>query len=1142
MSEKKQASWIDKRKKQNEWKDVRVIDGTKIIDWLHHFPSIETWLGQKMGLPAQHIMNLELHWSDLKSIGDPPPLIPQVFLDNRDLACNKLESFFDGKILELKLETRYPSQAADFVSAYVANLPDDIRLEILGRAFIVSSEEAWNSIVSLNEPHILISDFDLDLTGRGAALLSKANKARHKVIYYSQPGGIPHPNSVPILNPKAFQLKDSLVKAGYGEERARSLAHKTDGNLSSFLRCIQGLSLMNEWAEKSTAADLVIAQLLGSWSEKVDGDRQVVEGLSGNAYGEWIGKIRDELNASNTPLNHKEGIWKFVARYEGWFSLGARIFDEHLERFRSIAIEVLKQKDPKFEMPSDQHYLAAFQGKVLPHSNALRRGLAESLALMGSQPKALICCSLGKSETTAYTVVKEILNDGDWVTWASLNDLLPLLAEAAPSVFLDAVENILDNPSKPFTNIFAQETNAVSGRNYMSGLLWALESLAWEENFLTRAVVLLGDLASLDPGGNWSNRPINSLTTILLPWLPQTCANIDKRRVAIATLLKEHPRVGWNLLLKLLPKRSSISMGSHKPLFRSSIPEDWNSKVTIDDYHKQIYLFAELIVGEAKSNFDNLVQVVDRIDDLPSEVHEHLLNFLRSEDFLFSITSTQRMNLWSKLTSLVVKHRKYEESDWSMDRGKLENIEKIADLIKPTEPFLYNQRLFSERELDLFESKGDYAQQQERLDGLRQTAASEILSHGGFSKILEFSEAVDSPWRVGYAFAAISNQDYDELILPEFLNSPSESSKRFTGGYIIGKFKESSWNWVDSINMSKWELEDVSLFFTFMPFKNETWSRVYAILGKNESIYWKETSANSYDAQDDIYTAIDKLVQYGRPQAALGCFGHFIHNNLPFESSKAISVLGLAVNSEENILSNEEYLIQEIIKALQNSPEVEEDDMFKIEWSYLQLLDRDQGLQPKFLEKKLSSDPAFFSSVIRLVFLSHEDIEKSIEVDESRKNLASHAYTLLQEWSQIPGVKSDGEFDEKAFTLWLEEVKRECSSTGHLEIAMTIVGKALTHAPSDIDGLWINKTIAASLNARDARDMRDGYRTELYNARGFHWVDPTGEPERELAENYRQKANNVEDAGFQRLAATLRGLAESYDMEADRVNMGHDDF
>ena len=225
------------------------------------------------------------------------------------------------------------------------------------------------------------------------------------------------------------------------------------------------------------------------------------------------------------------------------------MFDEHLDRLREVAVSVLRERDPQFELSSNERYAASIHGKILNHSSLLRNGLAETLALLGSHPRALISCSVGKAHVTAVLAVREILAGADWVLWASLNDLLPLLAEAAPGEFLGAVENALNSEPCPFDTVFAEEGTGFMGRSHMTGLLWALETLAWEAECLTRVIVILGELAARDPGGNWGNRPDNSLSTILLPWLPQTCAPAIRRQTAVATLLKERSEVGWKLLL-----------------------------------------------------------------------------------------------------------------------------------------------------------------------------------------------------------------------------------------------------------------------------------------------------------------------------------------------------------------------------------------------------------------------------------------------------------------------------------------------------------------------------------------------------------------------------------------------------------------
>ena len=48
-----------------------------------------------------------------------------------------------------------------------------------------------------------------------------------------------------------------------------------------------------------------------------------------------------------------------------------------------------------------------------------------------------------------------------------------------------------------------------------------------------------------------------------------------------------------------------------------------------------------------------------------------------------------------------------------------------------------------------------------------------------------------------------------------------------------------------------------------------------------------------------------------------------------------------------------------------------------------------------------------------------------------------------------------------------------------------------------------------------------------------------GQHEHELAEKYRQRAEDVENAGYQRFAVALRSLAESYDRDAERIIAKH---
>jgi hypothetical protein len=138
---------------------------------------------------------------------------------------------------------------------------------------------------------------------------------------------------------------------------------------------------------------------------------------------------------------------------------------------------------------------------------------------------------------------------------------------------------------------------------------------------------------------------------------------------------------------------------------------------------------------------------------------------------------------------------------------------------------------------------------------------------------------------------------------------------------------------------------------------------------------------------------------------------------------------------------------------------------------------------------------------------------------------------LLSGWRTPPGCLEDGSYDGDALAVWLKAVKKECTETGHFEVAMSTVGQVLIYTPADPEGLWIHRSAAQELNKKDVGAMRDGFSTGLYNSRGVHDFT-NGKEEQKLANKYRSQAEAVEKEGFYRLATTLRKLATSYEHEA----------
>lgn len=878
----------------------------------------------------------------------------------------------------------------------------------------------------------------------------------------------------------------------------------------------------------------VVAALLGEWNEANEADCRLVSNIAGSLFDLWLKSAREVLVQSGPRIQCRDGHWWVSERSKVLADIAPHIFNEHLDRFGKVAVDVLSEIDPKFELPTDKRAFTNMRGKRVTYSRGARQGMAEGLAMLGNLQSPLSSCNHDKVDATVFLAVRDVLNNASGLIWASLNDLLPLLAEASPKAFLNAVETGFMSSHCSFDDVFDQEESGFMGATYMSGLLWALETLAWDADTLSRVVICLGDLAARDKGGSWSNRPSNSLINILLPWLPQTTATLAQQAAAVRALVLESPAVAWPLVVGLLPNSHSTSSGTYKPVWLNSIPLDWTEGITNQDYWSQVEIYAGIAIDLAVADANRLPQLTSHFADLPPLSQKRLLALLSSEQVL-TIPETEREKVWSALVELISRHKRHPTTAWVLPTVRLAEASVVAQLIAPSNPTVLYQRLFSSNEYDLFDSDSDdYDGQQAELQ-VRRRAAIEVIATLGIKAVTEFASVVESSWQVGFAFGAtVSNGDTDAALLPAMLDGDAKLRDTFLSGYVSARFQSGGMPWVEQLEIDGWSREQIGQFLAFLPFTAEVWAMVSRVLGKDESPYWTRTDANAYQTNSPLGVAVDQLLRYGRPHAAIRCLGRLRYKKLPIESAKVVEALLEALQSTEPTWQADTRQIVELIKFLQEDSTANPDDVANVEWAYLRLFDHGRDGQPKALERRMAKEPDFYLKVIRQVFRSKNDDQQfRPEATEDEKAIASNAYRLLNRWQRPPGLTDDGLFDPVALIAWLGNVKQKSTESGHFDFAMSVVGQVMTHAPADPSGLWIDQAAAAALNGRDVEAMRDGFRTQVFNSRGV--FSPTGgSGERALAAKYKDQAAQVDEAGFTRLATTLRDLADSYERYAKR--------
>jgi hypothetical protein len=889
-----------------------------------------------------------------------------------------------------------------------------------------------------------------------------------------------------------------------------------------------------DWSKYKNAKELILATLIGSWDENSKSDIDIVQKILNESYDSWVEKIREILQKKSGSVSLKNGRWNIGNRVKLIECLNQKIFDNDLEKYKDLAISVLSEIDPSLKIPKAERYMASLSGDVLQFSITIRKGLAEGLAILGSNPDQLINTSSGKTNFIIISAIREIFSNADWRLWASLNSVIPSLAEAAPNEFMNIVEKALSTSPCPFDEVFAQEGNGMFGGNYLTGLLWALEGLAWDEKYLVRVCVILGELSSHDPGGNYTNRPINSLKTIFLPWYPQTLAPIEKRIVAIETLCKEFPEIGWKLLIRFLPNQHQNTSGSYKPKYRIVIPDSFEKGVTNQEYYSQISSYSDIAVRIAKNNPIKIGELLYHLENLPKSSFNYFMEIISSENLLL-FSENDRLLLWNSLRKCIIRLQRFPEENKDVIIDTIVILEKITDRIKPSSPIDYYYFLFSDQDFELFEENDNWKEQQELLLKKRKKAISEIFEFGGIETLLKFANKVKIPSQVGLTLGYIGEDKIDHYLLPNFLLEEKREIIDFLSGYIWSRHRSNGWTWVDTIDKKSWSVLQLAKFFCYLPFSNENWERVDKQLGDKKNEYWVNVKVNPYQASGDLDLAIERLVEVKRPNAAIDCLYKLHLECKPINTKISISALKSVLLQNDSVDNINSRQIVGVIKALQKCEDITDEELQQIEWMFLPLLEHDRGASPINLELHLVTDPIFFCELVQLMYRSRNKNSEEYEITEAKKSKAENAWHLLNGCHIIPGTQRDGHFDEIKFKNWIQQVLEICTKSGHVEVAQITIGELLVNSPSDSDGLFINRIVAEILNGKDAEDMRTGYYTGIFNSRGVHSIDPTGAPELDLAQQFNEKAETMEKAGFFRLAKTFRDLAESNEREAKRI-------
>lgn len=896
-----------------------------------------------------------------------------------------------------------------------------------------------------------------------------------------------------------------------------------------------------DWATPDEAAALLPLVLLGAWADGCEEDRKIVERITGEPYSNVQNLATRWINRPDAPLQFAEGIYSFVSREDSWRLLGPLFTKDLLEQFSNIAVEVLSEDDPRFDMPPDERYLAGIRGKRPRFSPQLREGVAESIALLGARGGQTPQGAPEGSSWRAVVLVRKLLEKVTPNRWFSLAQLLPLLAEAAPDEFLSAIEQDIRQASPAVASLFETSRDSLFGSSPHTSLMWALEVLAWDVSHLARVALVLADLTRIDTGGRTHPRPAGVLHDTFRFWYPQTAGTIEERLEALDLLAKRKPAVAWTLLRGLVEQGDDHASPGSKPRWR-----DYDSsqikEITYGDIDRQVAWAAGRLLSLASSDTARWEELLKDFARLPAAVQEATQQWLDTTDSA-TIEQDARYEIWSKLRHLVQEHRFFHDAFWALPAAKVDKLGEIENRWAPADAVLRNKWLFDYGgHMEFGDTETPYEERERLIEAAQLKALQEIFDAKGAAGIFELARVSAAPNLVGVLSAKAGLVPNWQEILPTNLLPSGTAESTFALGYLGRRIATEGDALVNNLPFEDWTDEAAAEAALAMDFNRKTWDMLRRRKPAAETIYWNRVNPfGGHLSEEEAEEALRCLLNVRRPVVGISCAfsahhaGKRLDWHLVADAVDAASLDSGKADSDTPINQHFVWQLSEFMQYLQNHPAADKERLVKLEYRFLPL-GRHSNFSPKTLHTELSQNAAFFAELIEAQFISKaESQDKSRIPDPARAPLAEAAYKLLDSWSGIPGRRPDGSIDASVLKDWVEEARKLCAASDRIEICDVMIGDQLSYAPADPDGLWPCEAVRDIFELVPTDEILRGFDVGVSNQRGVVSKSMTegGEQERQLAKKYGELASKVK-VSWPRTALALRRLAEQYESHAKR--------
>lgn len=945
------------------------------------------------------------------------------------------------------------------------------------------------------------------------------------------------------------RTRNNLVSAldRIGVENASFVYDNTHGLYSAIKKRLfkDASKFQPEWI-KNPSRSVMAALLCGKWTE-CEGDKLVLEDLSGLKYDEFLESIRPYTHGEEPLLiqigGHSGKSWQLASVNDAWEELDSHLQTELWRKFVNILYEVLIVTEPLFEnIPFNEHYVQRLFMKSQDWSKSLKQGMLRSL-IMRAYYRSHV-----ENQRDVDDLVTGILNTIDSIRkWGYISQYIDLLCEASPEAVLSKLETEFVKPTGLFELFKENSGDMLAGAYYYINVLWASEKLLQLRDCTARTLEWLWKLNEVDIDYKASNNPTDVLKRVFCAWYNCCPLTIDSK-IRIAEKTVKNYSKAWDIIASELPGKNGSTIFPLTSLYYRH--GDDVDQPTWKEANRLYIAYLQICVDNigqrcadavVSNRWSIILEALPKYDD---QIRESTLEVLTGQSQNYSDNSI--CNIKNKIRDIIHKHRYFYNADWSMPENAIQDYENALSRLKTKEAeYEYTYLCFHNYDFPILHpipydkednhvihNQNDKIREDEIKSGLYEFRERKLSVERLIQIVLSNTDTTGST--LGEILAKYySSGIYDDCIFQLLLKHDIKGYQLYR--YVRELLNAGETDVLSIYNRAKQlDVNEDQLVYilSLQILGNEEHTLLYDESENIKRKYWERDGFCSI-AKDISKENLDKVLNECFKYGNMGSYTRLLYTVKDLLNNEELYNRLIIIKDADFIgrhtYGSFSYEFEKLLSRLQEAyidNKVKAQPIGELELIFAELLDWENM---RCFQKEIKTDPALYAQMNEIIFKKDDDSDECTQSDQEREKFVSHIYKVYQKAEFCP-MEKDGNVSYDELKQWIVKFIELLEKQQQKSQWERRIGRLLSYSPMGRDGYMPCEAVRRVIEDYKSDEICRAYMIAERNKRGV-FVVSAGKEEAVISERYKRNAEAL-SVDYPWTAKIYRRLSEVYMQDA----------